>query len=80
MQWEYLLTVVAGCIHGSPSICIGKVFFVFIEMEEHCAKRLPLALNPVLTCPICRQFSNPITSIRPSPISEKLSISAFWNN
>src|SRR5699024_9241494 len=64
------LTVVGGCIQGSPSICIGNVFLVLITTEEHCASLLPLALNPVLTCPICRQFSSPMTSINPSPISK----------
>lgn len=49
LQYNFSLTVVGGCIHGSPSICMGKVFLVLIKMEEHCAKRLPLALNPVLT-------------------------------
>jgi hypothetical protein len=43
------LTVVGGCIHGSPSICMGKVFLVLITTEEHCASLRPLALRPVLT-------------------------------
>lgn len=62
-------TVVGGCIQGSPSICIGNVFLVLIVTDEHCANLLPLAVMPILTCPICKQLSNPITSISPSPIS-----------
>lgn len=30
-----------ACIHGSPSICIGKVFFVLSIISLHCAKRRP---------------------------------------
>lgn len=74
--WLFELTVVGGCIQGSPSICMGKVFLVLIMMDEHCANLLPLALKPVLTCPIWRQFSKPITSMSPSPIS-KINIS-LW--
>lgn len=39
---------------------------IFIQLP----KRRAEAFSPVLTCPMCRQFSNPITSIRWSPISE----------
>ena len=62
-------TVQGDCIHGSPSTCIGKRFRVRMTMLEHCASRLPEARSPVFTCPMWRQFSNPITSINPSPIS-----------
>lgn len=64
------LTVHGPCIHGSPSICIGKVFFVVSTTSLHWANLRPEALSPVLTWPMCRQFSNPITSIRRSPKSE----------
>lgn len=67
-----ILTVQGGCIQGSPSICIGKVLFVVITTEEHWARRRPDALRPVLTCPIWRQFSRPITSMSLSPISVRL--------
>lgn len=66
-----LLTVHAPCIHGSPSICMGNVFFVVIMTSEHCANRRPDARKPVRTCPMCKQFSKPITSNRLSPISEE---------
>lgn len=59
----------APCIQGSPSICIGNVFLVFITTSLHCANLRPDALRPVLTWPMCRQFSRPITSMRWSPIS-----------
>lgn len=70
-------TVVGGCIQGSPSICIGKVFLVFITTDEHWASLRPLALSPVRTWPICKQFSKPIISIRPSPMSEITLITIF---
>jgi hypothetical protein len=65
------LTVQGGCIHGSPSICMGNVFLVLITTDEHCARRRPEALSPVRTFPMCRQFSSPMTSIRRSPMSTK---------
>lgn len=64
-------TVHGGCIHGSPSICMGNLFLVLITTDEHCARRRPEALSPVLTCPMCRQFSSPMTSMRRSPMSKK---------
>lgn len=64
-------TVHGGCIHGSPSICMGNLFLVLITTDEHCASRRPEALSPVLTCPMCRQFSSPMTSMRRSPMSKK---------
>lgn len=66
---DFLVTVQGICIQGSPSICIGNVFLVFIIISLHWAKRRPEALKPVRTWPICRQFSKPITSINRSPIS-----------
>jgi len=73
--WERVkvdyLTVHGGCIHGSPSICMGNVFLVLIATDEHCARRRPEALSPVRTCPMCRQFSSPMTSMRWSPMSTK---------
>lgn len=46
------LTVHGPCIQGSPSICIGKVFFVVIITSLHCANLLPDDRSPVLTCPM----------------------------
>ena len=37
--------------------------------EAHCASRLHWLLSPVFTAPRCIQFSTPITSNNPSPIS-----------
>ena len=65
------LTVQGGCSQGSPSICMGKCFLVLITMDEHWASRFPDDRSPVRTCPMCRQFSRPTTSISLSPISVK---------
>lgn len=68
-QKSMVLTVHGPCIHGSPSICIGNVFFVVSITSLHCANRRPDARSPVFTSPNWRQFFNPITSIRLSPMS-----------
>ena len=67
--FEKKLTVHGPCIHGSPSICIGNLLVVVMVTLLHCANRLPDSRSPVLTWPMCRQLSNPMTSIRLSPIS-----------
>lgn len=64
------LTVQGICIQGSPSICMGNVFLVLMMTSLHCAKRRPEARSPVRTCPMCRQFSRPMTSMRRSPKSK----------
>ncbi len=74
----FWLTVHGPCIQGSPSICMGNVFFVVMITSLHCANLLPDERSPVLTWPMCRQFSNPITSIRLSPKSVIALIRNEW--
>lgn len=55
-----------------------KSSFKIHSQTSNLPKRRAEAFNPVLTCPMWRQFSNPITSIRWSPMSEmKISFHAY---
>lgn len=74
LQFEFFtllfqLTVQGPCIQGSPSICMGNRLLVMMVTLLHWASLLPECRSPVFTCPICKQFSRPITSIRLSPMS-----------
>lgn len=58
-----IIFIVHGvCIHGSPSICIGRDLLVLITTEEHWASRRPALFKPVYICPISMAPSKPTTS------------------